>query len=308
MRYSVHNLGVELSCQIPALLHALGSALGDFSVGSLVGKTSPIHGALNPFDHDLVRMHLSPTATRVNTGEGNLMELYEEDERFWLIDDHWGLCEINVLRGQFRSWILPEPACDAQTIVEQAVMWPIAQLLRPRGLCLIPAASVVRDGWGVLMLSSFNIEPELTTLVRAGFRVIGQNWTALREQGGHIDMLAMPGGVIRANDRIDLTREMLGSAIDQAYCSVAMIMSPGRRPLPHLRAIAPTNSIGALRRGWPIVELHPLRRPGQMPARLANRARIFDVQLSRNPKDILSLLEAARYHRPQSPARPVVAA
>jgi hypothetical protein len=35
---------------------------------------------------------------------------------------------------------------------------------------------------------------------------------------------------------------------------------------------------------------------------MAQRCRIFDVQLSRNPRDILGLLEAARYQqRPPTP-------
>ena len=36
-------------------------------------------------------------------------------------------------------------------------------------------------GAGLLLISSFGLAPELEQLIRAGFQVIGQRWTALRE-------------------------------------------------------------------------------------------------------------------------------
>lgn len=309
LRYCVHGPGLEITCQTPQLLEPLNDALSPFQTESLIGRGSPIRGIIRPFDSVEVRRHLSPTATRV-TSANELLELYEEDERFWLIDDHWGLCEINLLKAQWRSWIVPTATADTGRIVEQAVLWPLAQLLRARGVQLIPAASVVRDGWGVLLLSTFSLEPELTALVRAGFRIVGQSWTALQEQGGRVWMLQMPGRVQRAGSTagaVDLIEQFCGSACPRATCDAVMLVAAGRRPLPHLRGIAPTNAIGAMRRAWPVTELHPQRRQGQMPARLAHRCRIFDVQLSRNAKDILSLVETARYARPQTPHAPVVA-
>jgi hypothetical protein len=306
LRYCLHGPGIEISCQVPPLIDAINHALGELAVPSLVGKTSIIHGSIGHFDQRQVRMHLSSTARRLST-ENDLLELYEEDERFWRLDDHWGLCEINVLRGHFRSWILPVTHSDEGKIVEEAVMWPIAQLLRQRGICLIPAATLARDDWGVLVLSTFNIEPELTAMVHAGFRVVGQSWSALREQGRRIVMLPMPGSVERDGKPVDLTRESPGSSCETANCDAVIVLSPGRRPLTNFRAISPANALGRVRHAWPIVELHPLRRPGQMPARLAHRCRVFEMQLSRNPRELLGMLETARYQRPQTPAIPVVA-
>jgi hypothetical protein len=44
-----------------------------------------------------------------------------------------------------------------------------------------------------------------------------------------------------------------------------------------------------------------------MPARLAHRCRVLEMQLSRNPRELLAMLETARYQRPQTPPIPVVA-
>lgn len=305
LRFSIHGLGVEVGCSVPTMLDPIGQALNEFSVNSFAGASAPIGGVIRPFDQQEVVRHLSPTAARISR-DNDLVELYEEGERYWLIDDHCGLCEINILRGQWRSWVLGAPSADPMRVAERMMLWPVSQLLRPRGLCMIPCAAVVRDGWGALILSSGNIEPELSVLVRAGFRIVGQNWTALRDEDGRIVMLRMPGSVERTtagtsngpmSHRVDLTSEFCGSAIDRAGCDAVMILSPGRRPLPDLRPITAANAIGALRQAWPIAELHPHRRQGQLAARMAQRCRLFDVQLSRNPKDILSLMEAARAHR-----------
>ena len=167
-----------------------------------------------------------------------------------------------------------------------------------------------------LVLSTFSIEPELSLLARAGFRIVGQNWTALREEGGKIAMLHLPGsverltprppGIVSAHEtgthRVDLNSEYCGSSCEMAWCDAVIVIAPGRRPLPHLR-ITQANAVGVLRRSWPIAELHPHRRQGQLPARIAQKCRVFDAQLSRNPQDILSLMETARYQRLHHPFR-----
>ncbi|HVT89446.1 MAG TPA: hypothetical protein VHD56_11380, partial [Tepidisphaeraceae bacterium] len=180
---------------------------------------------------------------------------------------------------------------------EQSIIWPIAQLLRLRGLCLIPAAAVVRDGWGALLLANFNLEPELTAMIHAGWRVLGQNWVAIRQDRDQMMMLHMPGRVNRNGQPVDLTSEFCGSSASVANCDAILLAIPGRRPTADVRRISPTNAPASLRRAWPIAELHPHRRQGQWPARLAHRCNIFDIQLSRNPREILGLLDLARYHR-----------
>ncbi len=325
LKYSIHGQAIDLTCQVGKVMDAIHRALGEFAVKSLLNvRPMPVRGIVRAFDERDVMRYLSPTATRLPS-PNELIELYEEGERFWLIDDHWGICEINVLKGQWRSWILPNATADAGRIVEQAVLWPIAQLLRTRGLCMIPAAAVVRDGWGALLLSNFSIEPELTTLVHAGYRIVGQNWVALREEEGRIVMLQMPGSLARTmprgtgsnqpiTQRVDLTLEFSGCRCPQAVCDAVMLVTPGRRPIPHIKPVSPTNAVSALRYAWPLTELHPHRRYGQLGSRIAQRCHVFEVQLTRNPKDVLALIETslssrtrATNHTALIPATKVVA-
>src|SRR4051794_22381010 len=134
------------------------------------------------------------------------------------------MAEITLLRAPWRSWVLPAPRIDPHACAELAVLWPLAQLLRGRGVHLVPAASVARDGWGALILSPFSVEPELTALVRAGWQIIGQRWTAVRderaerEEGDGLTLLHLPGWVERdLEPRVRFPRLPFGRRRDGAY-------------------------------------------------------------------------------------------
>jgi hypothetical protein len=299
-RYCMHGFEIGLTSEVHGLVGAIEDLLGEFSVPGLANKSPRLAGIIRPFDQREVLRHLSPTAVRITSGHDPI-ELYQEEERFWRIDDHWGICEINLLKGQWRSWVLPAPLAEPAEVVEHAVLWPISQLLSPRGLCVIPATAVMRDGWGALILSNFSVRPELEALVRAGYRVIGQNWTALREQDGRVVMLHIPGTINRVNseeEHVDSKIEFCGCACDHANCDAILLIEPLRRPMSNLKTVAPPNALGELRRAWPTAELHPHRRLGQLIARMAQRCTVFDVQFSRNSNDILRLMDAARTRRP----------
>jgi hypothetical protein len=199
------------------------------------------------------------------------------------------------------------------------VLVPLAQLLRGKGLVLVPAAACARDGWGVLLIGQASIEPELCAMVRAGYRIVGQRWTALREEptsaGGRVSMLRLPGMVERAPHEaraaarvkstsnappptwVDLTHEFVGASSDHAHCDAVLLIDRGRRPVAHLKALPRTNAVIGLRRAWPIMQLHAQRKLSQLHAHLARDARCFEARLSRNPQDVLRLLDDARHNR-----------
>jgi hypothetical protein len=269
----------------------------------------PTEGTIKPFDAAEVNRRLSSTAIPLHDTAGKL-EVYAERERFWLVDDRWGLAEINLLKSQWRAWILPSPSIEPVGVAEMAVMWPMAQLLRAKGLYLLPAVSVVRDHWGLLLISPFGIQAELKALVRAGFKVIGQQWTALREEDGRIAMLHMPGRIERGNSRrvksltslgagpsewTDLAAEVPGVTQFHAFCDAAIFVEAGRRPESWIRPVAPDNIQATLRRHWPIDELHPLRRQSRLMSQVAAKCRLFEARLSRNPEDLLGHLDNMRY-------------
>jgi hypothetical protein len=307
-------LALELRCDVPALLPELGHFLHPFTVADFPHGFSPITGSIHPFELTTVQRHLSPSAVPF-AATRDLIELYQEGDRFWLIDDRWGMAELNLLKGQWRSWVLPRPTTDAMRCAEMAILWPLAQLLRARGLHLLPAVSIARDGWAALIICPFSLEPELTALVRRGYRVIGQRWTALREEDGRIAMLHMPGSVERiaaprlrggssgrvtlssSPGRVDLNAEYLGSHQNHAFCDAVLVTEFGRRPAPQLSELDHTAAMNALRRAWPIVDLTPHRHAHQLTPRIAQHCRCGELQLSRDPQDLLRLLHEFRASR-----------
>ncbi|MGB7161107.1 MAG: hypothetical protein WBD40_23810 [Tepidisphaeraceae bacterium] len=315
-RYSLYDLPIEIACDVGTLDAEIARVLGPFRVrdgGAFAGRAQATTAIIRPYEEADVMRRLSPRAKRV-TSASAATELYEDGERFWLIDDRWGIVEINLLKSQWRAWLLPNPRVDPVRRAEMAVLWPMAQLLRARGLYLLPAVSLVRNGFGLLLLSPFDLGPELSTLVRAGCRVVGQRWTALREWGGHVEMLHLPGVIERplsprmrlagamtttapmkttapTDTWVDLAREHCGTELSHAPCTGVFVISPGRRPAAHLRPLG-ADAVSVLRGGWPIEELHPLRRHGQLPARLASRCACYEAALSRDPHELLGLMNA----------------
>jgi hypothetical protein len=279
----------------------LEHALGEFRVPAWPAGAVPVTGTLWPYEQSHVLRHMSQAARRV-ANNGDLMELYEEDERFWLVDDRWGIAEMNLLKGQWRSWILPNAQMDTVRCVQMAVLWPMAQLLRARGLYVVPSASVSLAGKTFLILSPFGIEAELSALIRGGYRVIGQSWTAIREESGRFLLLHLPGHIERSvppgmrmsaepvQTWVDLMAENINAEQRQGWCDAILVVDTGRRPQASLRPLDRVRAVQVLRSAWPIFELHPNRRHGQLPARLAQKVPCYQLHLSRQPKDLLKML------------------
>jgi hypothetical protein len=301
-RFALHGAAVGLTSTVKSIGPELDHLLGEFRCQSWPAGSLPVSGTIWPYEQSHVLKHMSQTAKRV-ASNSDLLELYEDEERFWLVDDRWGIAEMNLMKGQWRSWLLPNPAVDAVRCVQYAVMWPMAQLLRARGIYLVPAASVAFADRSFLLLSPFGIEPELTTLIRGGYRIIGQSWTVIREHEGRFEMMNVPGYVERAippgmrlssGDAapawVDLMKEFCGAEQTKGWCDTVLVVDPVRRPQATFRPLDHGGAVQVLRQTWPIFELHPNRRHGQLPARLAQRVPCYQLQLSREPRDVLRML------------------
>jgi hypothetical protein len=306
-RFAMHGAAIGISSAVKSLAPQIEHLFGDFRVKQWPPRVVPVTGTLWPYEQSHVLKHLSPMARRVAT-HCELLELYEDEERFWLVDDRWGIAEMNLLKGQWRSWVLPNPAIDATRVAEMAILWPMAQLLRARGIYLLPAASVAFADRSFLIISPFGIGPELTTLIRGGYRLIGQSWTAVREHDGRFAMLNFPGQVERpippgmrlthsasadaASTWIDLMREFAGVEQAHGWCDAVLIATPARRAVSSIRPLDRGSAAQVLRGAWPMFELHPTRRHGQLPARLAQKVPCYQLTLSREPRDLLGILGA----------------
>lgn len=294
----MHLDGLEMPIQ---------KCLGEFAAREFGQAGHPAVGSLNVYDEQDVLRRLPADATRV-PGVGT-QEIYWRDERYWLVDDTWGLCEVNMLRGHWRSWILPNRWATDASVIEQAVIWPLAQILRGRGLHLLPSMAVARGDFAALILAGGPQEHELTALVKAGYSIIAQRWTAVVEQAGAPHLLRFPGWVERsgAHERsgtarsggpstvcVNLEDELVAAGAERGLCSAVMILQGLRRSRPSISIQASIAATHALRRSWPIAELHPHRRGSPLPALLARTCRVAECQISRDPHDIVSLMDVLR--------------
>src|SRR4051794_27220527 len=134
-RFAVHGPLLEIDCDVPAVSAEVGRVLAPFEVSDWPEGFGSLAGCVRAYDRAQVVRHVSPAARPVPAQRSlDLAELYEEGERFWLVDERWGMVEVNFLKGSWRSWVLPQPRMDPVRVAEMAVLWPAAQLLRPRGL------------------------------------------------------------------------------------------------------------------------------------------------------------------------------
>jgi hypothetical protein len=299
----LHGLDVELECQVPALEPTLGRLLGCFA--TVAGPAGALtRGSVHAYEGSSAARRLPVTAIPLHRS-GDLTGLYAEAERAWLIDERWGMSEVNLFKGQFKSWIIPQPKLDAVRIAELAVLRPMAMLLKYKGLHLLPAAGVARESFAALVISPFGLERELAGLLAARYRIIGQRWTAVREEGGHCSLLSMPG-IVRhrpnspaaAPEWIDLTATNPLSVQPQAFCDAVLVIDAGRRPRANLQAWSADDAATVLRLAWPVPELHPQRRCGQLATRLSQMCPCYRVQLSHDPAQWVSLLESLRTAAP----------
>ncbi len=175
-RFAVHGAAVEVVTAVLELGDTIRHTLSLFEVPEFPAGFFPATGIIQPYDPAEVEAHLSRGARRLPDAThppDDPLELYEHDEHFWLIDDRWGVTEMNLLRNEWRSWVIPNLKITPAHCFELSVMWPLAQILRAKGVTLVPAAAAVRDGWSVLILGSLALEPELAAMIREGYKIVG---------------------------------------------------------------------------------------------------------------------------------------
>lgn len=314
----IHGSAVELQCTIPELEPSLDILLDRSAAGGPVHDDAPMGGSVFPFDPGYVLGSLPESARHVGQSR-EFADIYQDEDRFWLIDDRWGMTELHLGARQWRSWILPRPALDSLRVVERSVLWPMAQLMHGRGLHLAPVVSAVKDGFAVLILCRFGIEPELLAMISAGYKIIGQRWTALREEDGRLALLRMPGrserfcaprlrGAAETRETwIDLTEEHPGSRQNHAFCDAVMVIGQGRRLQARFAARSVSQGANLLREHWPIDLLLDENHAYELPERVSAHCRCFEVELSRNPKDLVSMLHSMRYSDPNIDQRSIAA-
>lgn len=387
----VHGSAVEIACACDELVPQIDHFAGPFREAGFPDGFVPIQGTIEPYHLDEVVKHLSIKAVHVPLDD-QPFDLYRDGDRYFRVDDTVGLTMVDLVRRRWHSWITEEAmAGDAVRLMDAAVIWPMAQLMALRGVCMIPGVAVVKDNFGTLLLGDLPLEPELSALLGAGYKLVGQRWVALCEEEGRTAMLHVPGHVLRKtpprapgrlgpavaiaprhgasqpgaatsrhravvtqpgatspqlgavtsryqaaasehsnsaphsraaatqfnnaapqtgvaasrsvgamrdrfkqNDWVDLHAIHSTSLQNHAFCDAILVCGAGRRDEIRVKQVGWAGAMNVLRRAWPHDDVPPNRRGGKLVAKMASRLRVAELQLSRNPTDLVRTLADLR--------------
>ena len=317
-RWNVHGHAVEIRCHVPDVAAAARRLWRGFLEPDLPPGVRPVRGEVRAYDGETIAREVSVNAERVDDlttlhGDAELWREPGASGRLWLVDERWGVCELDLVRRAWRAWVM-RGAGDAVLDLERAVVWPMSQLLRQRGagageaggIHVLPATSLCGDGWGVLLIAPprVNLQPEIERLTDDGLAPVGQRWTALREEDGRVAMLRVPGPSRRAEAPLapgmpageawpDLV-EATGSPIRHACCDATLIVRPGRRGMGEIQPLGGSAAAEALRMAWPSENLTPGRARPTLAAKLAQRSAVYQIEMSRDPEEFAAMLDLIR--------------
>ncbi len=303
----VHGHRVSLMIEPGELRRVADRLLPSLTVDRSAAPLSdapPLDGVIREFREPDVLRCVSRDAVAVNEQDPAyhpLLELFRtpDGSRWWIVDERWGLCEVDLVRRIWRGFVLPEPAIDPVRLFEQCVWWPIAQLLRSSLVHLVPAVSVGRSGNGVLMLAPFELSSELRHMTGRGIAAIGQRWTAIRKStDGRPELLPLPGLTPEATAvrPLQLAGQTgawtdLAPPVEQsATCRLILVIDPVRRGETTNTPLSPAEAHRALREAWPISPIGPSATTTTLPAELAKATTVHRVRLGRDPTRLADLL------------------
>ncbi len=279
----LHGQPIQLTIFPTAFDQTVTNLTLPFVSDDAIHRGGVLHGTVGPFKYDDIARRVSPVA-RLVAQLDEMTHLYALDERYWLVDERWGMCEINLLKRCWQSWVVPRPSIDPTAGAQAAIWWPLAALLRGRRVELIPALSVERDGWGALIFAPYSMDGELPALLNAGFKIIGRRWSVLCGTTGAIKLGHFPAA--------DSSRAQPWEAVRKTACRAIFIIEPGRWPRAKIRA--PLDAGAALRRVWPMIDLSSgRRRVVETTNHLARQCRCLSIQLSSYKSDLALVVRNA---------------
>ena len=216
--FLIHGLSLNLTSNSPYLSDPINNLLGHFR-NRQVGEDADLHFYL--MQSPLSNVQPLPMIRK----EGQLLFDSEEESQFNLsqkMELHlkyfsWkeifmadfgskGVLFLDHRNGVGAGWF-PNPSSLHPDILSNFVfLIGLSELLRSRGLYLIHAAALARDGKGIL-IPGFTGSGKTTlsiALLREGFKFLGDDRTFIRKDADGLKLLAFP-------DELDVTEETLFS-------------------------------------------------------------------------------------------------
>ncbi len=162
---------------LEAFACAGGDAFADIHILSSDGWPPPIS--------------IPETARCVYSGEKSVVFLYKN---LWLIDFH-GMARVAVDTEEAISWGFVKPCClEEESWLSDALLQPVYEFLRRRGLYLLHSGAVAAGGRGVLIAGNSGVGKTTAALhlASAGFNFLCDDGCFVRASGPGFEVLSFP--------------------------------------------------------------------------------------------------------------------
>ena len=211
--FDIHGVLLRVESELPALAMGVADLLQRFPVASpengnalRVSYRSEATGLgptlrdLSPAGRELVFSSAWDNAFDLTGQFGIGLDIYRHDRHLFFDYHRHGRLLIDTTKGILDGYLAESIDLHPAPLASFFFLLPLSGLLASRGLHMIHAAALERNGRGVLIpgMSGSGKTTSCVSLIRAGYRCLSDDKPFLRENGGGIELLAFP-------ERIDVT-------------------------------------------------------------------------------------------------------
>ena len=233
---------------------------------------------------------------------GIRLEIYRQDGQL-LWDYHENGClRLDKSRGMLEGYLAESIDLHPMPLTSFFFLLPLSELLASRGLHMIHAAALEREGRGVLIpgVSGSGKSTSCVSLMRAGYRCLSDDKPFLRSNGNGIELLAFP-------ESIDVTDRTVSFFPELRVAPSQDLKAGYRKKQFRADAIYPDSTTNAVRpalilfpqiSGESRSRLEKLSKIRALEAILPHGLLVLDAETSGHQFDLLArLIESAECYR-----------
>jgi hypothetical protein len=303
--FHIHGINLRIETDIPVLARGVTELLNEFPQPSdingngltVVCRTAEGCGTENrKKDHHLRGERLytsSPTDTLDLEALGIKLDVWRDGSSLLLDFHRHGWLLLDPEQGALEGCLTEPITLHHQIVGSLFCLMPLSRLLAARGLYMIHAAALERNGRGVLMpgVSRSGKSTSCVALMRAGYRCLSDDKPFLRGNGSGIELLAFP-------EKIDVTDQTV--SFFPELCTAPVALTSGyRKKQFRPEAIYPGSTADAVRpdlilfpeiSGEPTSRVERLSRAKALEAILPHSLLVFDHAISTDHFQLLGRL------------------
>ena len=201
--YSIHETGLRLTTNSPAVASTAESFLDRFRIDALAGRTALDCILLGVHDRTEIPIKIPPSARLLSSHQGEFpgdslhpewkYDVYRE-RRQCVLDFHdQGLVAIHMGCRSLEGYLI-EPETMYPERCHLIFRLLLTELLKGDGIYAVHAAAVEKGGRGVLLPGSSGRGKTTcaVSLIRGGYGYLGDDYSLLRENGRQLEILSFP--------------------------------------------------------------------------------------------------------------------